>query len=238
MEALIKRSFFVLAATTLSLTTLRAQTADDIVNKYVAAIGGKDALNNLHSLIIQATTSVMGNDGDTQDTIVFGKGYKNHSDFGGTTLVTCITPNGGWTINPFMGASTPTALPEDQLKSQQINLTLDPLANYAANGNTIVLDGQDSADYKIKMTGKGPEMTYFINMKTYLIDKVTTHMSMGGQDADVNIGFSDYRKLPDVGLMYPYAENLDLPQASLAITIKKVTVNPTVDPSVFDMPKQ
>ncbi|HEV2355250.1 MAG TPA: hypothetical protein VGR89_13465 [Puia sp.] len=238
MKALIKRSFFVLAATTLGMTTLRAQTADDIVNKYIAAIGGKDALNSVHSLIIEATTSVAGNDGDTQDTIVFGKGYKNHSDFGGTTLVTCITPNGGWTINPFMGANTPTAIPEEQLKSQQINLTLDPLANYAANGNKIELAGQDTADYKIKVSGKGPDVTYYVNAKTYLIDKVTTHMSMGGQDADVNISFSDYRKLPDAGLMYPYSETLDLPQASLVITIKKVTVNPTVDPSVFDMPKQ
>jgi hypothetical protein len=37
--------------------------------------------------------------------------------------------------------------------------------------------------------------------------------------------------------MYPYAESLDLPNFSLAITIKKITVNPTIDPTVFDMPK-
>src|SRR6185312_8098818 len=99
METLIKRSFFVLAST-LTLSSLHAQTADDIVNKYTTAIGGKEVIDNTKSMIVEATTSVMGNDGDTKTTVLYGKGYKNESNFGGTQIVTCVTPTGGWMINP------------------------------------------------------------------------------------------------------------------------------------------
>ncbi len=236
METLTKRSFFVLAAL-LAFTTLRAQTADEIVNKYVDAIGGKDAISSVKSLVVESTMTAMGNDAPTTTTILVGKGYKNESDFAGTKLVTVVTPTGGWMVNPYAGAPTPTAMPDDQFKSSKVNMLLNPLANYAANGAKVELLGKDSADYKLKMSGNGMDVTYYMNMKTYLIDKLVSQTSMGGQSGDITISFSDYRKL-DGGLLYPYATTLDLPQVSLAIAVKKVTVNSTIDPTAFDMPKQ
>ena len=235
MRTLIKYSFFVLSGL-LAFSTLRAQTADDVINKYVSAIGGKDALNSVKSLQIESSMNVMGSDAPGTITILVGKGYKTEYDISGSKLITAITPTGGWQVNPYAGAATPTALPEDQLKGQKMNLQLDPLANYAANGYKVELAGKDTADYKIKMTGNGANITYYVNAKTYLLDKVVSTANMGGQEGEITISFSDYRKL-DGGLMYPYATTLDLPQISLAITSKKITVNPTIDPTVFDMPK-
>ena len=236
METLTKRSLFVLAAL-LAFTTLRAQTADDIVSKYVTAIGGKDAINSVKSLVLESTVQVMGNDMPSTTTVVVGKGYKNESDFNGTKIIQCVSDKGGWVINPMAGAATPTAMTDDQLKGAKIQLQVDPLANYAANGYKVELLGKDSADYKLKMTGSGVDVTYYVNMKTYFIDKAVSHTSAGGQDGETTINFSDYRKT-DAGLFYPYAESLDLPNFSLSIAIKKITVNPTVDPAAFDMPKQ
>ena len=234
METLSKRSFFVLAAL-LAFTTLRAQTADDIVNKYVAAVGGKDAINGVKSLLVESTVQVMGNDLASTTTIVVGKGYKNESDFQGTKMVQCVNDKGGWILNPMMGAPTPTAMTDEQAKAGKLQLQVDPLANYAASGYKVELIGKDSADYKLKMSGSSVDVTYFISMKTYLIDKVVSD-APGGQGT-TTINFSDYRKT-DAGLMYPYAETLDLPSnMSLSIAIKKITINPTIDPTIFDMPK-
>jgi hypothetical protein len=237
METLMKRSFFALAALMALTTTLRAQTADDIVNKYVAAIGGKDALSSVKSLILENSVSVQGMDLTSTTTILVGKGYKNETEFQGTKMVNCVTDKGGWVLNPMMGAPTPTALPDDQAKAGRIQTLVDPLANYAANGYKVELIGQDTADYKLKMTGNGVEVTYYINMKTYLADKLVNKGSVGGQDGETTISFSDYRKT-DAGILYPYATAIETPQYSLAMTIKKLTVNPTVDPTAFDMPKQ
>jgi hypothetical protein len=236
METLTKRSVFALAAL-LSFTTLRAQTADDIVSKYVSAIGGKDALTGVKSLVVESNMNAMGNDAPTMTTILVGKGYKNESDFAGSKIISCVTPTGGWMVNPYQGAATPTAMPDDQFKTNKINMVVYPLVDYAANGYKVELTGKDSADYKLKMTGNSMDVTYYINMKTYLLDKLVSQTSMGGQSGDITISFSDYRKL-DGGLLYPYSTTLDLPQVSLAITVKKVTVNSTVDPTIFVMPKQ
>jgi hypothetical protein len=232
METLRKRSLIVLAAL-LAFTTLHAQTADDIVTKYVAAVGGKDAINSVKSLILESSLSVMGNDIPSTTTIVVGKGYKNESDFQGTKMVQCVNDKGGWVLNPMMGAPTPTAMTDDQVKAGKLQLQIDPLANYAANGYKIELLGKDTADYKLKMSGNGADVTYYINIKTYLIDKLVSKTDAG----ETTVGMSDYRKT-DVGLQYPFAESIETAQYSLTLAIKKITVNPTVDPTIFDMPKQ
>jgi hypothetical protein len=231
METLMKRSLFALAAL-LAFTTLRAQSADDIISKYVTAVGGKDAISGVKSLIIESSVSVMGNDIPSTTTIVVGKGYKNESDFQGTKMVQCFSDKGGWMLNPMAGAATPTALTDEQAKAGKLQLQIDPLANYAANGYKVELLGKDSADYKLKMSGNGADVTYYINMKTYLIDKAVSK----GDQGETTINMSDYRKT-DAGILYPFTESLDLPSMSLGISIKKITVNPTIDPTIFDMPK-
>ncbi len=110
-------------------------------------------------------------------------------------------------LNPMAGAATPTALTDEQAKAGKLQLQIDPLANYAANGYKVEFLGKDSADYKLKMTGNGADVTYYINMKTYLIDKAVSK----GDQGETTINMSDYRKT-DAGILYPFTESLDLPQ--------------------------
>jgi hypothetical protein len=236
MKALTKTSFFIGIAL-LGITSLHAQTADDIVQKYITAVGGKDAIAAVKSLVTETTMQVMGTDVPSTTTVLVGKGYKNEFELNGTKMVQCYNTNGGWILNAMMGAPTPTALPAEMAKAGLLQLQVDPLANYAANGYKIELVGHDSADYKIHMTGSGVDATYYINMKTWLSDKVVTKVSANGQDTETSITFSDYRKT-DFGVMFPFAMTLDLPQISISIAVKKVTANSTIDPAIFDMPKK
>lgn len=236
MKALIFRSFFV-AIAALSFMTLHAQTADDIVGKYISAIGGKDAIAAVKSVVMVGTSSVSGFDGNTTITLLVGKGFKTESDFNGQKVIQALTPTSGWGVNAFIGAPTPTALPAEAVKAGQVQLQFDPLGNYAANGLKIELAGKDTADYKIKVSG-GQNTTYYINQKTYLLDKLTTSVVAMGQQADVTLSFSDYRKGDGGTVLVPYSETIDYPQASVAITFKTITINSTIDPTVFDMPKQ
>jgi hypothetical protein len=237
MKTLIKPSLFVLAAA-VGFTPLRAQTADEIASKNVDALGGKSAIENVKSVVVESNVSVMGNDAPTTTYILYGKGYKSETDFNGTKFVNCMTDKGGWWINPPAGAATATALPDEQYKATKHQIDLGGLLyNYAAKGSKIELAGQDTADYKIKLTtAEGSVINVFVNKKTWLIDRQVQNVNIQGQDMEITVTFSDYKK-PDNGYMMPYTLEQATPQYTLTITDKKVDVNKDIDPKIFDMPK-
>ncbi|MEP6725911.1 MAG: hypothetical protein ABJC98_08855, partial [Bacteroidota bacterium] len=82
---------------------LHAQTADEIVNKHIDAIGGKDKIKQITSVYLEGTTQVMGNENPTTITILNGKGYKSESDFNGQKAIQSYTDKGGWSVNPMGG---------------------------------------------------------------------------------------------------------------------------------------
>ena len=236
MKTLSKYSFFVLTALVITTTT-RAQTADEIVAKNLQAIGGRDIINSVKSAVIESDIDFNGNDAPSTTYIIAGKGFKSEMDFGGTKIVNCITDKGGWMINPMQGSTTATAMPADAVKGAQSQLQIVPLANYTENGGKLELLGKDTADYKIRFTNaSGFDGTFFINMKSYLIDRLDTKFNMGGQSMDITLRFSHYQKT-DVGLLVPFQVERELPQITLTATCKKIEINKPIDPSIFEMPK-
>src|SRR5438105_9366064 len=102
---------------TLFATAVYAQSADDIINKHIEAIGGKDVLNKITSLYMEVSTQVMGNEMPGKVTILNGKGYKSEADFNGQTIVQCITDTSGWMINPMAGMTQATPMPAEAYKA-------------------------------------------------------------------------------------------------------------------------
>jgi outer membrane lipoprotein-sorting protein len=238
MKTLRKHSFFALVSL-VAATTCCAQTAEEIVAKNLDAIGGKDLIANTKSIVMTSNLELpsMGINVPTTTTIVAGKGFKSETDFQGTKIITAVTDHGGWSVNPPVGITTPTAMSDADLKTAKHQLDITPFANYTAAGGKVALLGKDTADYKIKLTNDdGFNATYYVNMKTYLIDRADVHISMQGQDVDASVAFSDYRKI-DNGLLVPFKIQREMPQYTLNITTQKVEVNKEIDPSIFEMPK-
>jgi hypothetical protein len=228
-----------LLLTVTAISVSRAQTADEIVNKYVEAIGGKDKLSQIKTKSIESTTQVMGNEGPSSINIVDGVGYKVTSEINGQTFTTCYTDKGGWQVNPYAGATTPTPLPDELYKQGRSVLDITgPLFNYAAKGNKVELLGKEGNDYKLKVTSKDSvEVTVFIDATTYYMDKVIASASMMGQTMEVTSTFSNYKK-GDMDLVFPYTVEISYGgQFNVATTIKKIEINKTIDPAIFVMPK-
>lgn len=221
--------------------TAPAPTADEIVQKYVAAIGGKDAVSQVKSISMEGSVQVMGTDAPSTTLIVDGVGYKSETEFNGAKIVTCYNDKGGWNVNPMTGAADATPMPDDQYKLGKSNIYVGgALYDYAGKGGKVELLPADATGktFKIKLTTKDNiESVYVIDAATYLIKSTTTKAKMQDQDVDLTSTFSDYRKT-DVGYQVPYTIDLDFGgQFSLTVTVKKVELNKTIDPAVFAMPK-
>jgi len=236
MKTLTKSSFLLLSGFLVS-GSLWAQSADEIVAKYVDAIGGSKVVSGITSLTIESNVAAMGSDAPSTTHILNGKGFKSETDFNGSKIVNCITDKGGWAINPMAGQSTPTSMSEDQAKAGKGAFQVGgPLFDYAAKGYKVEMAGKDAADYKLKVTTSGVNITYYINAATYLIDKMVNTVNANGQDLEITTAFRDYKKA-DNGFVMAYTQEVTYPQFSITISHTKVEFNKPIDPTIFDMPK-
>lgn len=220
--------------------SLFAQSADDIINDYFTAIGGRDKIAQINSVHMTGTFSVMGNDGDENVTILNGKGFKSEVNFNGQSVVQAVTDKGGWMINPFMGSSDPVELPQEQYAAVKDQIYVGGiLFNYKDNGSQVQYLGMDNVDgkpaYKIEATSPDSlQTTFYIDSSTHYL----TQLIRQYQGQSTTAKYSDFRKT-DFGNTMPYAEELTLPQGMQAnSTISKVEINVPVDSTIFDMPKK
>jgi len=222
-------------------TSVYSQTADEVVNKHINAIGGKAVLNSIKSQVTESQLSVMGSDLTSKTTILVGKGFKNVADFNGQEIIQCITPTGGWMINPLAGQTDPTPLPGDQVKAAQSALDIGgDLFNYKEKGSKVELAGNETIEgvnaIMLKLTNKeGKDVWYYIDPSTYYIVKRESTSNAGGQDITATSIFSNYKKT-DIGLVMPYTTVVNQ-GFEMTINITKIEFNKEVDPKIFEMPK-
>lgn len=225
----------------LSTALVQAQTAEDVVNKHIAAIGGKDVISKIKSQVTESNINVMGSDLSATSTLLVGKGFKNVANFNGQEIVQVITPTSGWMINPLAGQTDPTPLPEDQLKSSQSALEVGGgLVNYKERGGKVDLAGTENIDgvaaIKVKLTSKdGKESFYYIDPATNYVIKHEATENVQGQEMTMASTFSNFKKT-DIGLVVPYT-TVRNQGFEMTISILKVEFNKDVDPKIFDMPK-
>src|SRR5690349_5892122 len=182
---LVKTGLFLFAAA-FSFATAKAQTADEIVNKHIEAVGGKEKLKGLKSLYMEGALTVMGNEAPMTITVLDGKGYKSEVEFNGQKIVQAYTDKGGWMINPMMGANDPQPVPQEQYKMAKDQIFAGgAFLDYAAKGSKIELTGRENVNnvnaYKIKLTSAdGAETTYYVDPTTYYITRAVKVVNMGG----------------------------------------------------------
>jgi len=64
MKIISKLSLFVIFV--LAGTVLSAQTADDVISRYLDAIGGKKTISKIKTMYVEGTMDIMGMEGTTK----------------------------------------------------------------------------------------------------------------------------------------------------------------------------
>ena len=105
-----------LAAGLLAFGMAQAQTADDIINRYVDSLGGKAKLTALNSAIYYGNLDYQGSFLPATIYRVQNKGYKFVVDAEGSSNYVMVTDKGMWTFIPSQGQASPQAAPAEQAK--------------------------------------------------------------------------------------------------------------------------
>ncbi len=229
----MKKMFLVLIAAT-AISFSYAQTADEIVTKHIAAIGGADAWKKINSVVTTGSLKVQGADVNVSLTVLNGKGFRQDISIMGMNGYQIVTPTAGWNFMPFQGQKSPEPITADDLKEAIVDLDAQgTLIDYKTKGHTIEYLGTDDVDgvdaLKVKETLKGGKIeTMYFDPKTYYIIRTVSKQKANGKETDVTTNLSNYQKLPE-GIMMPLSIGLPFGE----MTISKVEINKPVDESIF-----
>jgi outer membrane lipoprotein-sorting protein len=238
------RKLFFLAIFAILATSLSAQTADEIVSKYVAARGGVDKIKSIKSERVTGTIS-FGPDADGPFFVERKRPLKMHMEIslnGQTLIRTYDGKSTGWIYNPF--APNPSIQPMTEADLRNIFDEADfdgPFVDYQEKGNHIELVGKEEIQskpaYKLKLTSKLGDVSFFyFDASSFLLLKWEGARKVADKDVPWETFFHEFREVN--GVKYPFLIESDSPgtDQTQRITADKIEVNIPLDDSRFGKP--
>ena len=243
------RPVALLAVLTLWSAPAPAQTADDIIEKHLAATGGRAALSKLTSRVSTGTISLTTPIGELKGTVeVYTKKPNKQrtlvkidaSAFGGTEIINDQRFDGttGYVIDSFNGNRDITG---EQLEAMKNGSFPNPLLTYKENGTTATLANREKVGtgdaYVILLTPKsGPGVKAFIDAETFLLVRtiISINVPQLGGPIEQTSDFSDFRDVD--GIKIPYATTTSNPIQTVTATVTDVKQNVEIDDSSFVKP--
>ena len=219
-----------------------AQSADEIMSKYVQAIGGKKNLSKIQSLYTESEADIMGMASVQKTTVLNGKGYKMEMEINGEIITTCITEDGGWSINPMTGSTAVEDMTEDQYDETRAQIFIGgPFTVFGDLGYQAEALGNETVGKvnaaKVKLTSPGGTTgLYFFDPATGYLIQTVQESEAQGQMVETVMSFSDYKEVD--GITLAHTINVDVAGGMFMMTmiVTKVEVNKTVDPAIFIKP--
>jgi uncharacterized protein YxeA len=212
----------------------KAQTADEIIQKHITAIGGMDNWKKVNSITMAASTNANGTEIPIKITVQQGKGMKVEYTVNGMTGYSIITDKTGWNYSPFGGQDKAEVIPDDMIKQAQDQLDIQgPLVDYKAKGNKVTALGKDEVEgtecYKLKVTyASGKEETMYIDAASYMHIRSVEKIKANGKETVQTSNYGNYQKLPE-GIMFP----MSLDQGGGPMALKSVEVNKPIAENFF-----
>jgi len=225
-----------------------AQTVDELIEKNLAARGGKDKIKAVQSVRMTGKMAMSSNMEVPFSMEMARPGrVRMNLTIQGLTMVMAYDGQSGWVIAPFTGKKDPEPMPADQLKDMKRRSDMDGmLVDYKEKGNQVELAGKEDLEgtpvYKLKVTQKDGDVSYvYLDAEQYLELKVVSHQEVNGQDSETMAMLGDYK--PEEGVLYPHSIELKVKGGaanqppSMTMTFSKIDINPDLGADRFAQPK-
>lgn len=214
-------------------------SVDDLLARYVEAMGGAKAINAVTTRVAKGTLDVPG---------------KSH---GGTFEIYAQAPNKSLTTMdayPFGAIKVgyngrsgwsqtkegvrPVRIAADLASLQRDSDIYAPL-RVKSNFAKVTLAGTSEIGYREVYVldlqpAVGPVERLYLDAKTYLPARLNTVRKLGAINAPVEVYYDDWRAVD--GIQYPFSISQRFEKLTLSFTVKEIRHNIALDASLFDPP--
>src|SRR5262245_52760929 len=225
---------FVLAA------ALPAQTADEIVAKYVGKIGGMRKIEAIKTL--KKTGKYTGGGGFEAKVVEENKRpdlVRQEFVLQGMVGITAYDGKTGWKIDPFQGKKDVEPLGEEEMKQILEDSDFDgPLVNAKEKGNTVELVGTEPVEgtdaFKLKVTLKnGDVQYYYIDTEDFVPIKIEKKRMIRGAERESETSLGDYKEVAGVYYPHSFEQGVKGSPNRQKVVFDKIEANVSLDDSLF-----
>ena len=220
-----------------------AQTAEEIVAKYIKTIGGSEKIEAIKTL--RRTGKFTGGGGFEAVVIQENKRpemARQEFTIQGMTGVNAYDGKTGWKIEPWQGKKDAEPLGEDELKGMQENADFDgALVKYQEKGNKVEFVGAEPVEgtdaFKLKVTLKNGDVRYyFMDTDYYVPIKIESKVMVRGAEREFETSLGDYKEVAGVYLPHSFESGVKGSPNKSQITFEKIEANVALDDSRFKLP--
>jgi outer membrane lipoprotein-sorting protein len=239
-ENMIQRFTAMLALTLLTITCAAAPTVDEILDKYVKALGGKEAIEKATSRVAKGSMELegMGVSGPIETYTKAPSKNASFVDFQGMgKFVRVFDGAKGYELNPMEGLREVTGVELAQFKrNSDFHEPLNLKKHYSkleVQGKAKV--GETDAYIVVATPAEGdPEKLYFA-ADTGLLVRTDANAETAQGKMAVEVYLSDYKDVD--GVKVPHGMRQVSPAFTLVIKLSEVKNNVTIEDTKFAKPQ-
>jgi outer membrane lipoprotein-sorting protein len=220
-----------------------AQTADEIVAKYIQARGGMESLKAVKSIRYTAKAASSGVEIPVTVEQKRPSSIRISFTLQGLTGIQAYDGQLGWAVLPFQGKKDAELMSSDDLRAIVEQADFDgPLVDYRQKGNTVELVGKESVEgadaYKLKLTLKSGEASFvYVDADSYLLIREEARRTVGGTETEGITSYRDYKRVGNVVIAHTIENGTRQTPSLQKISIENVELNLTFNDSLFKMPE-
>ncbi|MBO0726299.1 MAG: outer membrane lipoprotein-sorting protein [Blastocatellia bacterium] len=239
----MSRILLTIAGLALFALPVSAQTAEEIVAKYIKTIGGAEKIDAIKTL--RRTGKYTGGGGFEATFVQENKRSqmaRQEFSIQGMTGVYAYDGKTGWKIEPWQGKKDAEPLGEDELKQIQEDADFDgPLVNYQQKGNKVEFVGSEPVEgtdaFKLKVTLKNGDMSYYFMDTDYFVPiKIESKRTVRGAEREFETSLGDYKEVAGVYLPHSIESGVKGSPNKTQLTFEKIEANVAIDDSRFKQP--
>jgi hypothetical protein len=239
----MRRIILTMVILQLLTAALVAQTADEIISKYIKTVGGLKKIQSAKTLI--HTGKFIGGGGF--EAVIRSENkrpnlVREEFTIQGMTSVNAYDGKNGWKIEPWSGKKDPESLGEEEMRQILESSDFDgPLVDYQKKGNTVKfigmepVEGTDALKLEVKLAS-GDVHYYYMDTDYYVPIKIGIKRTIRGEDHEYEITLGDYKEVDGWYLPFSLETNMKGSQDRSKVTYDKIETNVPIKDDRFIKP--